>query len=75
MTGFDYIIIGGGIVGMTTARELAARGASVALIEKGALGQEASWAAGGYYRLCARGQKTLHQLSFLSTVKSSILNL
>mgnify|MGYP003648545759 FL=1 len=32
---------------MTTARELAARGASVALIDKGKLGQEASWAAGG----------------------------
>ena len=47
MTKYDFIIIGGGIIGMTTARELAARGASVALIDKGKLGQEASWAAGG----------------------------
>ena len=47
MTKYDFIIIGGGIIGMTTARELALRGASVALIEKGKLGKEASWAAGG----------------------------
>ena len=47
MTKYDFIIIGGGIIGMTTARELAVRGASVALIEKGELGKEASWAAGG----------------------------
>lgn len=47
MTKYDFIIIGGGIIGMTTARELAVRGANVALIEKGELGKEASWAAGG----------------------------
>ncbi len=32
---------------MSTARELAVRGANVALIDKGKSGQEASWAAGG----------------------------
>ncbi len=47
MKKYDFIIIGGGIVGMTTARELAMRDASVAVIEKGELGKEASWAAGG----------------------------
>lgn len=47
MTKFDFIIVGGGIIGMTTARELALRGASVAIFDKGELGQEASWAAGG----------------------------
>jgi glycine oxidase len=47
MKKFDFIIVGGGIIGMTTARELALRGASVALLDKGELGQEASWAAGG----------------------------
>lgn len=44
---FDYIIIGGGIIGMSTAHELAKRGANVALFERGQLGMEASWAAGG----------------------------
>lgn len=44
---FDCIIVGGGIIGMTTARELAAQGAKVALFDRKELGKEASWAAGG----------------------------
>lgn len=43
----DFLIIGGGVVGMTTARELAIRGFSIGLFDKGKLGLEASWAAGG----------------------------
>lgn len=43
----DCIVIGGGIIGMTTARELAIRGLSVSLFDKGKLGRESSWAAGG----------------------------
>jgi glycine oxidase len=40
-------VIGGGLIGMLTARELALAGAKVTLLEKGALGQESSWAGGG----------------------------
>jgi glycine oxidase len=47
MTKTDYIIIGGGIIGMTTARELAIQGANVAIFDRGELGMESSWAAGG----------------------------
>jgi len=47
MNKFDLIIVGGGIIGMATARELAMRGLSVALFDKGKLGKEASWSAGG----------------------------
>ncbi len=47
MSNFDYIVVGGGIIGMTTARELAIQGAKVALFDKGELGKESSWAAGG----------------------------
>ncbi len=43
----DCIVIGGGIIGMTMARELAIRGLSVTLFDKGKLGRESSWAAGG----------------------------
>ncbi len=43
----DCIIIGGGIIGMMTARELSKAGLKVQILEKGQIGQEASWAGGG----------------------------
>jgi glycine oxidase len=41
------LIVGGGIIGMMTARELHAAGHDVTLIERQALGKESSWAGGG----------------------------
>ena len=43
----DITIIGGGVIGLLTAREFFNAGATVAVIEKNLLGQEASWAGGG----------------------------
>ncbi len=43
----DVLVIGGGINGMLTARELLKAGASVRLLERGECGREASWAGGG----------------------------
>jgi glycine oxidase len=44
----DVVIVGGGIIGLSIARELARRGGrDVTVIERGELGKEASWAAGG----------------------------
>ncbi|UCB55682.1 MAG: glycine oxidase ThiO [Thiotrichales bacterium] len=43
----DVIIIGGGVIGMLTARELHQAGADVLVIERGPLGGESSWAGGG----------------------------
>ena len=44
----DVLIVGGGVIGLTIARALRKRGVrNVTLIERGQLGAEASWAAGG----------------------------
>ncbi len=43
----DCLIIGGGVIGMMSARALAISGATVALIEQRACGKESSWAGGG----------------------------
>ena len=41
------IIIGGGIIGMMTARMLHQQGKDIILLEQGQLGKESSWAGGG----------------------------
>ncbi|WP_461110391.1 glycine oxidase ThiO [Salinisphaera aquimarina] len=43
----DFLIIGGGVIGMMTAWQLAEAGHHVTLIERGECGREASWAGGG----------------------------
>jgi glycine oxidase len=43
----DILIIGGGISGMLTARELHLAGRQVTILDKSAIGQESSWAGGG----------------------------
>lgn len=43
----DVLVIGGGLIGLLTAWELAQAGVSVTLVDKGETGHEASWAGGG----------------------------
>ncbi len=43
----DITIIGGGVIGLLTAREFFNAGATVTVIDKNLLGQESSWAGGG----------------------------
>ena len=43
----DCLVVGGGISGLLTARELAAAGLAVCVVERGEVGREASWAGGG----------------------------
>lgn len=48
-SGYDAVVIGGGIIGCSVAWRLAQRGRTVALLERGRVGGEASSAAGGIF--------------------------
>ncbi len=43
----DCIIVGGGLIGLLTARELVLSGCRVLVLERGRPGRESSWAGGG----------------------------
>ncbi|MEE8221986.1 MAG: glycine oxidase ThiO [Nitrosomonadaceae bacterium] len=43
----DVVVIGGGVIGLTTAHELLRLGAGVSILERSSCGSEASWAGGG----------------------------
>ena len=43
----DVIVIGGGVIGLSAAYELAGQGVSVEILDQGPLGREASWAGAG----------------------------
>ena len=43
----DVVVIGGGVIGLTAAYELAGQGVSVQVLEQGQFGREASWAGAG----------------------------
>ncbi|HEV3024710.1 MAG TPA: glycine oxidase ThiO [Pirellulales bacterium] len=43
----DILIVGGGVIGLSLAYELAGHGAHVRLVDRGPLGREASWAGAG----------------------------
>jgi glycine/D-amino acid oxidase-like deaminating enzyme len=55
----DVVIVGGGIVGTTTALFLAQRGVSVALCEKGEIGAEQSGRNWGWCRVMGRDPREL----------------
>ena len=43
----DVVVIGGGVIGLSIAYELAGQGGSVTVLEQGQFGREASWAGAG----------------------------
>ena len=43
----QVVIVGGGVIGLLTAYNLASEGRAVILLERAGLGQESSWAGGG----------------------------
>jgi len=55
----DVVVIGGGIIGASTALELAERGSRVALCEKGGIGHEQSSRNWGWVRITCRDPREL----------------
>lgn len=47
MKSFQFAVVGGGIMGLLTAKALSETGESVALFDRSAFGSESSWAGGG----------------------------
>nr|WP_280520512.1 FAD-binding oxidoreductase [Phaeobacter sp. J2-8] len=55
----DFVVIGGGIMGVTTARDLVRQGHSVVLVEKGIIGGEQSSRNWGWIRQAGRDLREL----------------
>src|SRR5579883_612578 len=70
MTASDVIIAGAGIIGLSTALELAAKGMKVTVLERQSAMSEASWAAAGM--LAAHDPENPPQLQPLSNLSISL---
>ena len=79
------LIIGGGIIGASCAWRLASEGVAVTVLERGRLGQEASWAAAGligpqgeaeepgpFFELCLAGKESFDRSVERLTKESGI---
>ncbi|MGD9721757.1 MAG: glycine oxidase ThiO [Pirellulales bacterium] len=63
----DVLIVGGGVIGLSLAYELAGKGARVHVLDAGQPGREASWAGAGILPPApADGDDSLEQLTALS---------
>jgi glycine oxidase len=65
----DIMILGGGVIGLTTAYFLARDGARVAVLDKGDFGQESSWAGAGILPADSAGHSPLDRLRALSVAQ------
>lgn len=54
----DVLVIGGGVIGLSCALELAQRGLNVSVYERGRCGKAASWASAGILKPCSWHRKS-----------------
>ena len=66
----DVTIVGAGVIGLSLALELHARGATVTLLERGAAAPQASWAAAGM--LAAQDPHNPPQLRALAQLSAAL---
>ena len=64
-------IIGGGVIGLSTAWELSSRGHQVTLIDKGRFGRKASWAGAGIL-LPGNAETAIHPLEHLEAASNDL---
>ena len=64
-------IIGGGVIGLSTAWELSSRGHEVTLIDKGRFGRKASWAGAGIL-LPGNAETAIHPLEHLEAASNDL---
>lgn len=62
----DVLILGGGVIGLTTAYYLARAGVQVAVADKGEFGQESSWAGAGIITPAPSPSRATHPLDLLA---------
>ncbi len=65
----DVAIVGGGVVGLSTAWELASRGHAVDVFDRGKFGRKASWAGAGIL-LPGNSDTAIHPLEHLEAVSN-----
>lgn len=63
----DVLIVGGGVIGLTCAWELAQRGIRVTVLDQKEMGREASWAGAGMIPPGDLVHPAIHQLAVLSS--------
>ena len=67
----NIAIIGGGVIGLSTAWELASRGHKVSLFDKGPFGRKASWAGAGIL-LPGNSATAIHPLEHLESASNDL---
>ncbi|WP_437187665.1 glycine oxidase ThiO [Planctomicrobium sp. SH668] len=69
----DVVVVGGGVIGLTIAWELAIEGLSVSVLDQSEIGLEASWAGAGMIPPGDLHHEATHQLAALSSQRWPVL--